>query len=301
MLVTIAIPFLNGSLTIRGAIQSVFAQTCDRWELLLVDDGSTDDSLLLARSVQDPRVRVISDGVNRGLVYRLNQATDLAQGELFARMDADDLMHPERLAMQVAYLQGHPEIDLVGSSVYTIDLAGTPVGFRVPHGILGGGLVHPTVTGRTAWFRSHPYDASYPRSEDTELWFRTQRNGKVTVLPEPLLFYREVGCFSLRKYWRSWVSGRRILRRYGPAYRGYCWTCFQLAVSWGKCALYAASCLTGTEDLLVRRRSRCLSGEERQTATHLIAAILATPVPALRSGGFVAAHSAVPPTAGLPT
>jgi hypothetical protein len=197
-------------------------------------------------------------------------------------MDADDLMHPERLATQVGYLQSHPETDVVGTGVYTIDPADTPVGFRVPAPWYGFcKLIHPTVTGRTAWFRLHPYDPSYPRAEDTELWFRTQKDTKVTILPEPLLFYREVGCFSLRKYWRSSVSMRRILRRYGQAHRGGCWTCFQLAASWGKCALYAASCLIGAQDFLVRSRGRRLFEAERQAATRIITGILAAPVPGL--------------------
>ena len=162
MLVTIAIPFLNGSLTIRAAIQSVFAQTHDKWELLLMDDGSTDDSLQIAKSVRDPRVRVTSDGVRRGLVARLNQAAELADSPLLARMDADDLMHPERLARQVEYLRAHEHVDLVGTGLCTIGPDDRPVGMRSVAASqlrlkgLQHGYLHATVTGRTGWFRANP-------------------------------------------------------------------------------------------------------------------------------------------------
>src|SRR5438309_10301144 len=89
--VSIGIPFLNARRFLADAVRSVFAQTCDDWELLLVDDGSTDGSLDVVRSIDDPRVRVISDGTNRGLCARLNQIASLARGKYLARMDADDL------------------------------------------------------------------------------------------------------------------------------------------------------------------------------------------------------------------
>src|SRR3954468_15780628 len=102
--VTIGLPFVNSGETLPNAIRSVFAQTYDDWELILCDDGSTDISLEIARSVRDARVRVLSDGKNVGLPCRLNQIAAVARGEMLARMDADDLMHPNRIAAQVALL-----------------------------------------------------------------------------------------------------------------------------------------------------------------------------------------------------
>jgi glycosyltransferase involved in cell wall biosynthesis len=285
MLVTIAIPLVNGSFTIRGAIQSVFAQIHNEWELLLMDDGSTDDSLRIARSVRDPRVQVISDGVNRGLVYRLNQATGLARGELLARMDADDLMHPERLARQVEYLKSHQNVDLVGTGVYSIDADNHAVGVyarAVPRLHLKGlAFMHPTVTGRTAWFRANPYDPAYPRAEDLELWCRTQPHTVGHNLGEALCFYREVGCFSIRKYRESCRTERRILRRYGPGARGRWWTRARVATSYGKQLTYACFVRLGAEDLLIRRRGRPLTDGERMVASQIIEAIMRTPVPGL--------------------
>src|SRR5262245_17003824 len=177
---TIGLPFLNVRRTLTDTLRSVFAQTFRDWELLLVDDGSSDGSLELARGVRDDRVRVISDGQRLGLPARLNQIAALARGEYLARMDPDDLMHPARLERQVAFLDAHPEIDLVGTGAFTIDGCNRPRGIRgvgalntTPSAVLRHGLfLHPTVTGRTDWFRKNPYDPSFARSQDFELWCR---------------------------------------------------------------------------------------------------------------------------------
>src|SRR5687768_7329955 len=96
-LVTIGLPFLNPGHRFEYALKSVFAQSFKDWELLLVDDGSTDQSLSIAERVNDPRVKYIHDGNNRGLPCRLNQITESASGRILIRMDADDLMHPTRV------------------------------------------------------------------------------------------------------------------------------------------------------------------------------------------------------------
>lgn len=282
MKVSVALPFYNNEATLADAIRSVFAQGVKDWELILLDDGSTDGSLRLARSVQDPRVRVISDGANRGLVFRLNQGVNLARAPLFARMDADDLMHPERLESQVRYLAQRDDIDLIGTQAYTVDLVNRPLGVRDSFRWMGfWGFVHPTVTGRTKWFKRNPYDPGYDRAEDTELWLRTQYTAKVATLPLPLFFYREHECFEWRKYWKGSVSVRRLLQRYGPAYKGRLWTYSQLAASWAKCTLYGASNVLGLEQTLVRRRGRSLTDVETRCAEAALAQILRTPVPGL--------------------
>src|SRR5690349_10645893 len=107
-LVTVGIPFFNNASSLSDALRSIFAQTFTDWELILADDGSTDESLSIARSVRDPRVMVMSDGGNRGLVFRLNQITSAARGKYIARMDADDLSHPARLQRQVSLLERDP-------------------------------------------------------------------------------------------------------------------------------------------------------------------------------------------------
>lgn len=293
-LVTIAMPFYNCRRTIYSAIRSILLQTYHNWELLATDDGSTDDSLRIAKSARDPRVRVITDGINRGLIYRLNQATNLAQGELFARMDADDLMHPERLAKQVEYLSAHRDVDLVGTGMYVIDSDNRPVGKRFTTASrlrqkgLQHGYLHATVTGRTAWFRANAYDPAYPRAEDLELWYRTQPQTVGHNLGEALYFCREVGCFSIRKYRESYRTERRIVRRYGPCVRGRWWTLSQVATLHAKQLTYACFARLGAEDVLIRRRYTPLTDDEQRIASQIVESIMQTPVGLVPSGDLSA-------------
>ena len=120
-LITVGLPFFNNRRTLPDAIRSIFAQSLNDWELLLVDDGSTDGSLEFARAIRDPRVRLVCDGSNRKLAARLNQIAELAPSEFIARMDADDLMHPNRLRRQIELFRGQPGLDVVGTAAFTID------------------------------------------------------------------------------------------------------------------------------------------------------------------------------------
>jgi len=126
--VTIGIPFYNAEQYLRYAIQSVLNQTFHDFELILSDDGSTDSSIEIARSFDDPRIVILSDGKNRGLVYRLNEQIHFAKGMYFVRMDADDIMHFNRIAIQLDYLKSNSEVDVVGTSYYSIDTSNQIIG-----------------------------------------------------------------------------------------------------------------------------------------------------------------------------
>src|ERR1017187_1367131 len=169
--VTIGLPFHSACDSLADAIRSVFAQTFADWELLLVDDGSTDGSLEIARSVTDPRVRVLSDGQNRRLPRRLNEIVDAARGDLVARLDADDMMHPQRLAKQIELLADRPPVDFVGTACFTLDrrrevvgvIASEPTRAQPYHVLRKGLLPHATLLFRRQWCRDNRYDERYPR------------------------------------------------------------------------------------------------------------------------------------------
>jgi len=240
MSITIGLPFWNNERTLGAAIRSVLAQTVADWRLLLVNDGSRDASAALARSFHDPRIRVVDDGERRGLVHRLNQIAALATTPYLARMDADDLMHPKRLEKQLACLGGNGRVDLVATAAYIIDqhgrlaaLAGAePLDTTPSHVLVHGLFIHPTVAGRTEWFRQNPYDESYFRAEDRELWIRTCTRSRFAKLPQPLYFYRETRPADLRKCQESHRTDRRILRRYGPGIVGTAGTWRLIGLSW---------------------------------------------------------------------
>lgn len=276
--VTIGIPFFNASNTLRAAIQSVLAQTFTDWELILVNDGSTDSSRSIASEISDSRITLVSLTTNRGLVWGLNEIARRASGEYLARMDADDLMHPRRIERQVQFLDQHPDIQMLSTAAYVIDADGLPVGMRAlrppdtrPSALLRRNLiVHPSVMGRTAWFRENPYDPDYPRSEDHELWCRTCQKTAWGHLPEPLLFLRDCASAQVAKYAASCRSDRRIYRSYGPTQVGRVRTAMLLMGGFAKPLIYSAMVRLGLEAELLRGRNLPISPDQAQEASEII-------------------------------
>ena len=173
VLVTMAIPFYNSERYLASAIQSVINQTYQNWELLLMDDGGLDSSIFIARefALHDARIRIVSDGENKGLACRLNESIAIAKGEIYARMDDDDIMTIDRIEEQVRYLEEHPEVDVIGSSAIVID-ENNNIKLSIDQSGCTDGFLHPTVTGRTVWFQKNIYDERYRRCQDFELWLR---------------------------------------------------------------------------------------------------------------------------------
>ena len=165
--VTIAMSFYNDEKTLAIAIKSILYQSYSDWNLILLDDGSTDDSLKVAREFKDSRICVYSDGINKGLAPRLNEIVHMAKGKYIARMDADDIMHPERLKLQVEYLDKHKDIDVVGTEAYSVDRHNRILGKRMMKPIpqkmadvfKGSIFIHPTIMGKITWFENNLYEA----------------------------------------------------------------------------------------------------------------------------------------------
>jgi glycosyltransferase involved in cell wall biosynthesis len=221
---TVAMPVYNGGGQLRLALLSLLQQSFADWELILIDDGSTDDCVEDVADIVDSRVRIVRDGRNRGLAARLNEAIDLARGEYFARMDQDDISHPERFSKQLASLQANRSFDLVGTRCVTISESDQLVGFlpcREKHEELcqrpwlGFHLPHPTWMGRTSWFRKHRYAVPGPYCcEDQEMLLRTHLVSRFYVLPEYLLAYRLRDRFNFAKAWRTRKTLYQIQQKY---------------------------------------------------------------------------------------
>jgi glycosyltransferase involved in cell wall biosynthesis len=206
-LVSIALSMHNAAATIRSAVCSVLAQSFVDWELIVLDDGSSDGSVELVRAFGDGRIQVHVDGRQLGLAARLNQAIDVARGRYIARMDADDVAYPGRLARQVEFLEAHGEVDLVGSGMMVFEGDGAPVGVfpsRATHAEIcarpfsGFYLAHPTWIGKTEWFRRWRYDPVCRKAQDQDLLLRSFSNSRFAALPEPLVGYRQ-DALSIRK------------------------------------------------------------------------------------------------------
>jgi glycosyltransferase involved in cell wall biosynthesis len=302
MKVSVGIPFFNSERTLPDAIRSVFAQTFQDWELILADDGSTDASLEIANAVSDARVRVYSDGRNRGLPYRLNQIARLAEGNFIARMDADDIMHPDRLSLQMDYLQANPAVDAVGTGTYTMDVECNPLGIRslgiidaAPESVIGGGLLlHPTVTARAEWFRRNPYDETFLGSEDLELWCRTYDRGSFGKLLKPLHFYRENGRTPLgylKHYLRALRYERKLLSMYGPLMVGRRRIPALVMRTYLKGCAYSIATALGAQRSIVNQRSSPLTPRQAEDAREVLRSVLRTPVSGLFDANVIAGGS----------
>lgn len=219
-LVSIALPVFNGGQDILPAVQSIVSQSFTDWELILIDDGSTDDTLARLRTLADPRIRVVADGANRGLAARLNEAIQLSRGPYFARMDHDDFAHPQRLQLQVDYLQSHADVDLLATHCFSMSEDERIIGelpFAATHAEicrrpwLGFYMAHPTWMGRTDWFRKHRYAEPGPYCcEDQELLLRAFDSSHYHALSAPLLAYRVRGRVGIRKLGRTRLALARV-------------------------------------------------------------------------------------------
>lgn len=205
--VNVLMPVFNGESHVREAIESILGQTFADFELILVEDGSTDRTLDILRNYarRDLRVVLLENGSNQGLVYSLNRGLSLARGKYIARMDADDISLPDRLQRQVEYMESHPEVGVLGTNIAYIDDNGhlmyggrpkdkRPESPKVIEWLLMWRccIYHPTVMIRRAILEhtGFIYDPTFEPAEDRELWVRLSKHTVIAKLPEVLLHYR---------------------------------------------------------------------------------------------------------------
>ena len=225
ILVTIGMPVYNSEKFLYQAILSVLNQTYSHFELIITDDGSTDRSVAIIESFNDPRIILIKDSENKGISHRLNQQIQLAKGEYFARMDADDIMHPKRIEEQVRFMKERPQTDIVGTAVGVIDDNSEILGYRKAshkktqaEALQGAVFVHPSVLGRTSWFKQHLYKEEFIGIEDYELWIRTIEKSSFAYIDDILLFYRDPLKFKLKTYLFRQKQLRNFFRNEGKKY-----------------------------------------------------------------------------------
>jgi glycosyltransferase involved in cell wall biosynthesis len=267
--VSIAMPVRDCASTVGAAIRSILNQTVDDWDLIVIDDGSTDSTLERIRRFSDDRIRVHSDRLSLGLSARLNQAIELASGDYLARMDGDDIAYPERLERQVAVLESSPEIDLVGARMLVYGKGGRPLGYRPcpeDHEQIcarprsGFALAHPTWFGRLKWFQDHRYDVAAVRCEDHDLLLRTHRESRFANVPAILLGYREERV-DLRKTLSSRYHVVGSVARYsgGPMNRTTCLAALEQAA---KGLTDTVAVTLGAESLILQHRRRPLPSDD---------------------------------------
>lgn len=195
--ISVLMPVYNCELYIKEAVDSILNQTFTDFEFLIIDDASTDKTVSVIKTYNDPRIQLIEKPVNSGLTISLNMGLVLAKGIYIARMDGDDISLPKRFEKQVAFLDGNPEVIMCATSYSII---GDNEIFLLPEThqeikinfLTGNCIVHPSVMLRNNVIVANNiiYDQQMEPAEDYDLWVRLLLIGKLHNLQECLLRYR---------------------------------------------------------------------------------------------------------------
>ncbi|HVD37629.1 MAG TPA: glycosyltransferase, partial [Solirubrobacterales bacterium] len=200
--ISVLMPVRDGARFLVEAVESVLAQSFSDLELVVVDDGSTDSTPRLLEQIagRDSRLVVHRRRPGRNLAEVLNLAAELSRAPLLARLDADDVALPERLRLQVEFLDAHPEVALLGGQALMIDEAGRDFGrAEYPQHDdelrqdlqAGNPFVHPAVAMRRQAFEAvGGYRVNFDYAEDLDLWLRLAEGRKIANLADVVVKYR---------------------------------------------------------------------------------------------------------------
>jgi len=197
-IVTVLLPVYNAERYIALAVESILKQSFRDFELLIINDGSTDNSLEIIRSFKDERIRLVTNESNQKLIATLNKGIQLARGKYIARMDADDISLPERLQKQVDFMESHPEVGVCGAWFEPLELPGKAVKYperdeniRIMM-LYQTPFCHPVVMLRKEVLAQQNifFSPDFIHGEDYEMWVRLSSVTQFANIPEVLLRYR---------------------------------------------------------------------------------------------------------------
>ena len=202
-LVSIVLPAYNCEKYIQQTIDSLLQQTYTHFELLIINDGSIDNTTNIINTYTDNRIKHIQNSSNKGLIYSLNKGIELAQGDFIARIDADDICLPQRLQKQVNWLEKNPMTVVVASTIKLIDENNKPCGDwdldkqnitakQIKKTMIWQSCIaHPSVMMRTNVIKQYQYATNQKHTEDYDLWMQLLADDCIIEkIAEPLLLYR---------------------------------------------------------------------------------------------------------------
>lgn len=198
---TVLMPVYNAENYLKQAIESILNQTYKDFDLLIINDGSTDKSAAIVQSFSDDRIIFIENEQNMGIVKTLNRGIDLIKGDYIVRMDSDDICLPQRFEKQLSFMDQHPAIAVAGSSIElfndegvrkTITVETDPKRIRTQL-MFEAALKHPSVIIRTSVLKENDYlyDIEHKATEDLGLWQKLSFNHDLGNIEEVLLEYRD--------------------------------------------------------------------------------------------------------------
>lgn len=234
--VSIVMPTHNRADYIGVAVDSVLGQTYTDWELVIVDDGSTDDTRAVVAQylARDPRIRYVRQEENRGIALSRNHGVAVSRGRYIAMLDSDDAWaSPEKLALQVAALDADPQLGLVGTWRVFINEQGARTGARLSHPTDDAGIrvtqIHinafaqsSVVFRKDAFERTGGYDPHFVVADDHDLWLRMGRTHRFATLPRYDLLYRKhPGNITQTRRVTAARESLEVLRRHRAHYPGF--------------------------------------------------------------------------------
>ena len=197
VLISVILPVYNCEHYINDSIYSILNQSFKKFELIVIDDCSTDNTVNIINQINDKRIKLVKKSKNTGYTNSLNLGIELAEGKYLARMDGDDICVNNRLEIQFNYLQNNEDVAVCGSWIKFI---GTEIIHKYPVNydevkvrlLFGSALAHPSVMIRKSFLIDNDlnYNTFYEPAEDYELWTKIIQNGKIVNIPEVLLLYR---------------------------------------------------------------------------------------------------------------
>lgn len=272
ILISVAMPCFNDAATLPRALASLVAQTHSNWECLLVDDGSSDDVRGVVEALGDARVVYVRFEKNRGLAAARQKTMEMARGEFFCLLDADDWYYPEKLERQLEVMLANPELALVSMRLAVVNEENQLVGVRGAHGTeellvremkllqdIKFSLI--TTMMRTEFARICEFDERLKRTEDTDYIWRLmtgQSYGMMSYIGYAYEeIYSEAGMqevlWSLGR--QRWIVRKHAFKSPGKVLQQYVKMC-------AKSAIYKVAKLSGTGHYLYERRNEPASRDE---------------------------------------
>lgn len=197
--ISVIMPVYNGEEYIKNTVESVLGQTFSDFEFIIIDDGSTDNTLNILKNFSDNRIKILNQN-HGGIVKALNLGIKESQGEYIIRIDADDICISNRFEKLITYMNENPNVSVCGSWVRKIDKEGNVIGeLKYPpidhkdikrYAILHNPFIHPSVIVRKKVFDKVGLYKNFKHNEDYELWTRVLKVGRGHNIPEFLIDYR---------------------------------------------------------------------------------------------------------------
>jgi glycosyltransferase involved in cell wall biosynthesis len=272
-LISVVMPVFNAANTLPLALASLQAQSCEAWQCIIVDDGSTDHPGQVVDAVGDSRIQCHHLDRNRGRGYARQYALEMAQGRYITFLDADDWIYPEKFQDQVELLEAEPDVAIVSTGMAIANANDHLVGVRCSNGsmpVMHHPIRHPgmpplafapsMIIADIA--KQTGFDTAFPIAEDADFLLRALLGTRFAVLPAPLYVYREPSSTTLDKVSAALEYCCRMFQKQFVQYPLD--SAIEIAKARGKQMIYHSAATLGLWDYVIARRSRIPTDEDHQ-------------------------------------